>query len=168
MVDIDLRKLPKQTKRQAGRIRRILAFILDLFIIDFFIISPFETVITNTLVPGANLTTFQGLLDFTSTNIAGITQLIITIGILILAYFSFTQYYTRQTLGMFLAGIELEAKEGELKFWQCIVRNLFVIPIFPLVLLWIIDPLYLLIVKERFSDIIAKVQVIEVQFHETK
>ena len=52
------------------------------------------------------------------------------------------QYRFRQTLGMMMFNIKIESLNKEIGIMQLIVSNLMLLPVFPFLLLWIIDPIY--------------------------
>ncbi len=163
MVDIDLRKLPKQQTKQASKFRRILAFILDLFIIDIFIISSFEPLIRN-IMPQLSFETIKKILENPdSTSLANLSTITLFIGVLSILYFALTEYHAKQTLGMKILRLKVESqnKDEEIAFWKCLVRNLYALPIFPLILLWIIEPIYFMITGIRLTEIITKTRTVE-------
>lgn len=163
MVDIDLRKLPKQQTRQASKFKRTIAFILDLFIIDIFIISTFQPLITS-IMPNLTLETIKTIFENPDSAIlADISTITFFIGILSLLYFSLTEYHAKQTLGMKIFRLKTESqnKDEQIPFWKCVVRNLYALPVFPLILLWIIEPIYLFITGTRLTEIITKTQTVE-------
>ena len=68
-----------------------------------------------------------------------------------------------QTIGKVLMRIYVVSDNNNLKTWQLLTRNLIFIPIFPFVLLWIIDPLFMFFTKtnQRLTEILSKTKVVE-------
>ncbi|MAG38722.1 hypothetical protein CMO90_01410 [Candidatus Woesearchaeota archaeon] len=149
-------KLPKKRllKRDAPILKRLASFIFDLLIINIIIISPFQKVFP--------ITTNSSLTEM----IAQIQQLVGTniyislffISILILAYFTVFQLKLAQTPGMMLLKLKVE---GKLTIAKTILRNIFVIPFFPFFILWIVEPIHLLIRGHRFLEEVTKTKTIE-------
>ena len=88
---------------------------------------------------------------------------------LTLAYFILQEYLIGQTIGKILFRLKIvtvvdDETLGPINFWQSIVRSLFLIPTIPFILMWIIDPVYLLFTKkgQRLSEWLCKTKVIEV------
>ena len=69
----------------------------------------------------------------------------------------------QQTIGKMLMKIYVVSDTKTLNPWQLLVRNLVFIPIFPFVLLWLIDPLFMFFTKtnQRLSEILSKTRVVE-------
>ena len=69
----------------------------------------------------------------------------------------------RQSIGKIFTNIYVVSETKELKLWQLLVRNLFLIPFFPFVLLWIVDPAFMFFTKDnkRLSEILSKTKVVE-------
>jgi uncharacterized RDD family membrane protein YckC len=83
--------------------------------------------------------------------------------ILIILYFLMLEIKMSQTIGKMLMKVYVVSDNKELKAWQLLARNLVFIPIFPFVLLWILDPLFMLFTKtnQRLSEILGKTRVVE-------
>ena len=68
-----------------------------------------------------------------------------------------------QTPGKMLFNLYVNSQTKDLKYWQLFIRSIFLIPLFPFVLLWLIDPLVMFFTKEnqRLSEILSKTKVVE-------
>jgi len=156
--------LPKQRvfKGPASIWKRFASFIIDILVINFVIAFPFQSILKG-FVP-TDLSYKESIEAMAmNSNAHLLTTISIAISILGILYLTITQYKLNQTIGMMLMNIFLVSEKKPLKVWQCLVRNLFLLPFIPFILLWIIDPLYMIFSKNnrRFSDIIAKTNVIE-------
>jgi hypothetical protein len=148
---------------QASVLKRLIAFIIDLLIINIIILFPFKKVF-NGMVPQTE--SFSKTFDFLSSNTgssAAITVIVILIAFLTILYFMLLEKKLNQTPGKILFNLYVESHEKELKYWQLFVRSMFLIPVFPFVLLWIIDPLVMLFTKEnqRLSEILSRTKTVE-------
>lgn len=156
-------KLPKKKViiANASILRRILAFLIDLLIINFIIIRPFRNVLLKLIPQMPFNEAYSYLLSNQQMNTA-VLFVTVMISILALLYFVILDYKLSQTAGMMILGLYIEPKE--IRFWQALVRNLFIIPIFPFFLLWILDPVYLLFNKEgqRFTERLSNTKVVQV------
>ena len=85
------------------------------------------------------------------------------IAVLSITYFTVLEYSIQQTLGKKLLNLKVIALNKNPKIWQYWVRSLFLVPLFPFILLWFIDPLYLFFNKQgqRFTEQLSKTKVIQ-------
>ncbi len=155
------RGLPKERTFEgpASLLKRVVAFIIDILILRFVVVYPFSKAWI--AVPAGS---FVETMEFFQQN-PGISNTVYTtsavIGILMMLYFAIFEYKLHQTVGKML--MKIYVKDKKLAFWQCLVRNLFLIPVFPFVLLWITEPLFMIFTKEhqRLLEIITKTKVVE-------
>ena len=148
--------------------KRIAAFIFDLFVIDFFILSLFRDIIAKTLGENSDILSTYSMIENNPAQMQALTLVFALITLLSITYFVLSQYATGQTLGCMLMRIMVVAQVGKGKyadptFTQCIIRNAFLIPTIPFILLWIVDPLYLLFTKkgQRLTEWLSSTMVIE-------
>jgi len=82
---------------------------------------------------------------------------------LAILYFMLLEKKLNQSPGKILFNLYVVSQEKELKYWQLFVRNMFLIPFFPFVLLWIIDPIVMLFTKQnqRLSEILSRTKTVE-------
>ncbi len=135
-----LQPRPRSLKREAGLPRRAGAFFLDVFLIDLLLTGPFRPVLSRRIE-----------WPFTPTQ----EELAATMVLFLIAYAYFVlfEYLLGQTPGMML----LSTRTNNLpRVWQALTRNCFLIPVFPFVLLWILEPLMILFtgrgILERLSN----------------
>lgn len=154
------------TKRfygQASVLKRMLAFIADILIVNLLILWPFRGTLES-LLPNSD--SFSKTLDYFSRNpdLGGnITIIMFGVSLLTILYFYLLEKKLGQTPGKMLFGLYVKSQDKELRKWQLFVRSMFLIPIFPFILLWIIDPIVMLFNKEnqRLSEILSKTKVVE-------
>lgn len=148
-------KLPKARVMvtRASMWKRVIAFIIDLLIIDLLFFPQFKKFI----ITGS--WTFEQVVQQQIILPVGFTMAIIAMGTLTLLYFSLYQYYFGETIGMRLFGIKVG---GERTYWRCVLRNLYSLPFFPFTIFWIVDPIYLFWRKERLLEKWSKTSTIEI------
>lgn len=127
--------------------RRAGALIIDLLIVNLVIISPFQKVFTKMIDPELSLTETMNQLQGTVNPI--LYWALIFIVMLTLTYFTIFQLKLKQTPGMMI--LKLKVK-GKLTTWKTILRNLYLIPFFPFYILWIVEPLHLLLKGRRLLE----------------
>ena len=146
---------------QASVLKRLGAFIVDLIIINIIILFPFRGVFES-ILPAAK---FSEAFDFLrSPESSMILEVImIAVGILTMLYFMLLEKKIAQTPGKMLFNLFVRSQGKDLKNWQLFVRSMFLIPLFPFVLLWLIDPIAMLFTKEnqRLSEILSRTKVVE-------
>jgi uncharacterized RDD family membrane protein YckC len=144
--------------------KRILALIVDLFVLDFFVLSMFSGAAAKILGGANSIREIISVLESNPGQVQVLTALFAVIVLLAMSYFVLLQYATGQTLGCMLLNIYIVNGDGERpKFWQGIVRNMFVIPAFPFILLWVADPVYLFFAKkgQRLTEWLSDTRVVE-------
>ena len=146
---------------QASVLKRIGAFVVDLVIINTIILFPFKSIF-DSIVPGK---TFSEAFDFLGNPESSmmLNAIMIAVAILTILYFMLLERKIAQTPGKMLFNLYVKAQGKDLKNWQLFVRSMFLIPLFPFVLLWLVDPIVMLFTKEnqRLSEILSRTKVVE-------
>jgi hypothetical protein len=161
-------RLPKKRTIEvnASIFRRILAFAIDLLIINLVIATPLRRVLVD-MIPlnGSFFEIYNFLLNNSELN-KTIMWISLALSTLTILYFAILEWKLGQTIGKVLLKVHVKSDSKEFKLWQAIIRNLFLLPFFPFVLLWVIDPLFMLFTKnsQRLTEIFSKSKV--VQYHE--
>jgi uncharacterized RDD family membrane protein YckC len=135
--------------------RRILAFIIDLILINIFLTAPFQKIIRG-LIPDA---TSYGAIQAAMESNPRVAMAVFIIGafsgIFTLLYFAILETKLGYTVGKLFMRIRVAAlHKHELTFGKCVIRALFLIPIFPFILLWVVEPIYMLLspVNQRLLE----------------
>ena len=143
--------------------KRIAAFLIDMVIINLVVLFPFRRLFQNIIPKDYSFSEAYRLLS-TSTNYTGfITSISFVMSVLIILYFFMMEGKMSQTIGKWIMKIYVVSDNNSLKTWQLLTRNLVFIPIFPFVLLWVLDPLFMFFTKtnQRLSEILSKTRVVE-------
>ena len=140
-VDYKSLGLPHMVKSSKKSIvtKRFASFFVDLLILEFVILAPFTKLFTGMEWGNAEAISSNTMLGF----------IVLIMGVFALLYFSISEYLLGRTLGMMLFHLGVKEQIG---FWKAITRNLYCLPIFPLQLLWIIEPIHLLWKKKRLLE----------------
>ncbi|MBR9690217.1 RDD family protein [Candidatus Woesearchaeota archaeon] len=155
--------LPKQrtTEFFANPLKRIAAFFIDLLILDFVVASAFSSYFTRVL-PSKGYFDAYAYVSANPEIISQIYSALVAMSLLMILYFAYMEHKYNQTVGKMLFHIYVRPKQGKkITFWQSALRSIFLMPVFPIFLLWIVDPVLMLIKGERFSEIISKTQTVE-------
>ena len=141
--------------------KRAVAFLIDIIIVSI-IVNPLEKVITKSVGASSYGEIYAKLVDSSQFGNL-IIAISIFMSIVAILYFSVLEYKFGQTIGKIIMNIYVVSEDKILKYWQCIVRNLFLLPFIPFIVLWLVDPLYVLFTPERrrLSDIFSKTKVVE-------
>ncbi len=145
----------------ASPLKRVLALVIDLVVLSIVVLGPFNRVL-NSLIPVEG--GFSNALVFLQQNrdISSVINIVsISIVILALLYFILLDYLVGQTIGKKILGLYVESLNGKIKLWQCVVRNIELIPFFPFVILWIIDPIYMFWKGQRLMEILSKTKTVQ-------
>ncbi|MBN2421804.1 RDD family protein [Candidatus Woesearchaeota archaeon] len=161
--------LPKKRKIEvnASLWKRIIAFIVDCFIILIVAYPLFNVMMDYIPVPSLEtdiISSVNYMNSFLLTN-PEIKNRINTVNLFILViaflYFLVMEFKLQQTPGKMLLKLDIRSivkKQNKLGFWQCFVRNLFILFNF----IFLIDIVYYVIKGQRLSDVLAKTKVVEV------
>lgn len=165
---------PKTFTAPASIWKRVLAFIIDLLVLDLIVIAPFRSLIEKTLSLGEGAT-YSELMQYIAANpevTAKFTSVMVIITVIALLYFTILETKIRQTLGKALMGIYLisETEDKQITFWRCLLSNLTFIPFFPFIILWVVDPFYMLTSQksQRFMEKFSKIVVVEDYSYDAK
>ena len=142
--------------------KRIAAFFIDMVIINLFVLFPFRRLFQNILPKDYSFS--EAYKFFSSTDYTNfITSISFIMSVLIILYFVMLERKMSQTIGKMFMKIYIVSNNNTLKTWQLLLRNLVFIPLFPFILLWVIDPLFMFFTKtnQRLSDILSKTSVVE-------
>ncbi|MBN1156451.1 RDD family protein [Candidatus Woesearchaeota archaeon] len=150
----------------ASLIRRILAFVLDLFVIDIVIAGFFKGKISLMLPEAAGFSEVQTIMQSSQALIAQLSSIILAISLISLLYFSVMQAVLSQTVGMMVLNIYVMQQGKKIAaptFWQGIIRNIFVFPFFPFFVLWLTEPLFLIFSRSRMRmlEVLSKTVTVE-------
>lgn len=157
-------KLPQKKTVVAPALiwKRVAAFLIDLLILNYLIIFPLVDLLAARMPKSASFA--ESLAELQSAEFQGTIFLIgLFAGIVSMLYFMILEHKFGQTAGKMIMNIRVISNDGGLKYWQLAARSAFLLPIFPFVLLWLIDPLFMLFTKEknRLSEIISRTKVVE-------
>jgi len=157
----------------ASVLRRVIAFIIDLLIINLAAFGPLRRLLANYIPLSESFADAYAFIVNNGNIINIICATIIVMTLLAVLYFVAMESMLGQTPGkMFfnLYVISLKDNKGRktaLKkpgFLQCLLRSIFLVPFFPFVILWIVDPVYLLFNRnrQRFTEYLGKTKVVQV------
>jgi len=149
--------LPEEKKIELpARIsKRIFGFIIDFFLLQFAVLFPLQKLLPET----TSLT--QAMIQIGSLPDALLTVFAATIGLVLLLYFSLFECYLGYTPGMRLVGIQTT----RMTFSQAVLRNIFVIPVFPFPIMWVIELYFLFRTKQRFMENFTKTGTFEAIYY---
>lgn len=135
----------------AGFLRRAGAFIFDILILDLIVTTSFTPLFANLAARAQS----QGFLNVAYTS--GELGAMIALFLVIYVYFALFEYLLGQTPGMMLFRIRV----GEQPLlWQALVRNSFIIPTLPFVILWIVEPLLIMFKRRGVLEVLTKTRTI--------
>ena len=72
-----------------------------------------------------------------------LTFALLAMALLAMLYFAICESAVGQTVGKMLFGIRVAGVASPASFWRCLMRSLFLLPVFPFITFWLIDPLYM-------------------------
>lgn len=143
--------------------KRAAAFAVDLLIINLIVLFPFRSLFQKIIPKSASFAEAYSSLNQDSELGAAITFLTVVVSFLSILYFYLLERRLHQSIGKILFNIYVISDNKEFKRWQLLVRSMFLIPVFPFILLWILDPAFLFFTKtnQRLSEILSKTRVVE-------
>lgn len=153
----------KKNAVPASSFKRLIAFLIDMLIINLALAAPFRGVLSD-LVPSTSVAENIQILQSGTGMIKQLYLAVFFLTLIALLYHVLMEYYLKQTPGMMLMKIAVES-EKKLVFVQCVLRNLFIIPFFPFFFLWLIEPLHMFFdpKSRRFMEKISRTAVVQKQ-----
>lgn len=148
--------------------KRIVSMIIDLAILDIVALMPLRRNVISMLPNGTDTGNFRQIIDVLNANPQignTLTSYSIVTGLLLLAYFVILESKLGQTPGKMIMKLYVvpESADAKVSFVSYIIRNIIAFPVFPFVILLIIDPLYMLFAKshQRLTEKWSKTKVVE-------
>ncbi len=151
-----------EKKEQVSKWKRLLAFIVDIVIIQFFVNLSFSNVLKDDL---GNDKSLSDLFNYGINNLEPkLLMVSIITAILTLIYFTLMEFKLKQTLGKMLFKIKISSDNKKLEFWQVFIRNIPKAALFVNYTLWIfiIDIVYYIFTKKRLFDKLAQTNISKV------
>ena len=141
--------------------KRIAAFFIDLLMLNIVVLLPVRKILQSIIPENYSFSEAYKLLSST-TSTGYITSVSIVMSIFAILYFYLLEKNMKQTIGKMLMKIYVVADDNA-RAWQFLARNLVFIPVFPFILLLILDPLFMFFTKtnQRLSEILSKTRVVE-------
>jgi len=147
---------------QASVLKRLAAFAIDMLIINILLLWPFKNSFEK-LLPDTD--SFSEAFNYLSSDGIGNALMILMFAssLVTILYFVLLEKKFAQTPGKMLLKLYVRSQVKELKNWQLWVRCMFLIPIFPFVLLLFIDPIVMFFNKDnqRLSEILSKTVTVQ-------
>ena len=133
--------------------KRLVAFAFDVMIIEFLLLYPFTDIAEKAFSSmDASFVAFQG----------NVLPLILAIAAIYVLYFALFEYYLGQTIGkMLMKIVSVTIDNKRMSFIQAIGRNLFLIPVFPFIILWPLDIIFIIWKRISLSEILTKTKTVE-------
>ena len=145
--------------------KRMAALLLDVLLLNFTVLYPFRNAIQRTLPAFDSMGAAFAYLTTHPSMQEALVLLTFVMSLFVLAYFTLMDYQFSTTPGKSLLRIAVLSETKKMTLWQSLLRNLYVLPVFPFFLLWIIDPACLLFSphRQRLSEMLSKTRTVE--FH---
>lgn len=144
--------------------KRILAFIIDIVIILLIISLTFSSITKKIFPQNYSISEIFSMANSDSSLGTILTLISLSMFIITFLYFYLLEKKLKQTIGKIMLNIYITSGNKELKSWQVLVRNLYFLPISPLIfLLGVVDVLFLVFNKngQRLLEILSKTRVVE-------
>ena len=146
--------------RPAAVWKRILAFLLDLYLG-----IAAASALIGLITPNTNIAIADAIANPSLVITPLLAAAFLYLMVFIVLYHVACEYIVGQTPGMLLFGLSIKnkrenTKEG-LTFGQALIRNLFLIPLFPFYLFWLVEPLFYVFQGERLLEYWTKTETVE-------
>lgn len=155
-----LARYQQQELQAPSFLARSLAFLLDLSLLGMTIFAP-VSLLAEQFIPA---TDYKSAYHYFLSNVAAANVLTIVfffVFVLGILYFTLLEYLIGQTAGKRLLRLKIVDLSGKNPaFWQCLVRNLVLLPVFPFIIFWVVDPLYLLFTKQRLTEQLSRTRTV--------
>lgn len=135
--------LPRQREftQRAPLLRRFGALLIDILLLDLIVFASLSRLIVGVELHDTRLTAVAAVA-----------------GLLALAYFSLMEYLVGQSIGKMVLGLRTE----RVTLGKAFVRHIYFLPIAPFPLLLLVEPIYLLIKKQRLLEQLSGTNTVQV------
>lgn len=143
--------------------KRFVAFFIDIFILLYIVFFPFWRLVENSVPTNMSFSKTREYIISNSEHLIHLKIVLISMLILMGVYFFLMEKKMGQTIGKKLMKIYVVA-DNDARLWHFLLRNMAFLPVFPFILLWIIDPLFLIFfskTNQRLSEVLSKTKVVE-------
>ena len=142
--------------------KRIAAFLIDIMIVLLVLSFPFRKLLLKTFPKSYSFSQMLQMLGQDSSLTGYLASVYFAMSVLAFMYFYLLEKKMSQTIGKKIMNIYVVSDTGQMARWQLLLRNLFLIPIFPFDLLFIVDPLFMIFTKsnQRLTEILGKTRVV--------
>ena len=143
--------------------KRIAAFLIDMLVLNLIVLFPFRRLFQGMLPKDYSFSEAYKIFASGANYTAYISRISLVISVLVILYFFMLEKKMSQTIGKRLMNIYVASDTNSAKAWQLLARNIVFLPLFPFVLLWLVDPLFMFFTKtnQRLSEILSKTRVVE-------
>lgn len=142
--------------------KRVLAFLLDIILINIVLYAPFRPIITK-LAPVTTFAEYTEFLSSGGSSMETLSVITVIMAFIALLYFVIFEYTMSQTPGKIVFNMTIISTSKEKNIFRYLLRSLFIIPIFPIFLLWFIEPFYMVFNPEnqRLLEKWSKTRVVQ-------
>jgi len=152
--------------------KRIVAFIIDMFIINTFLLMPFKKLFKK--IPSSfNFSETYSYLAYNTELKSFIFKITLFASLIVFIYFILFETILNQTLGKMIFNIyviprfsnenEVIQKGVKISFFKSMIRNLFIFPFLPFIILWIVEPIIMFSspLHQRLSEKLTQTRTVE-------
>ena len=143
--------------------KRIAAFFIDIVVINLVVLFPFRKLFQSMIPKDYSFSEAFKFLSSSANYSSYISAISFVMSTFIILYFLMLEKKMGQSIGKTLMKIYVVSDNKDLRLWQLLARNLVFVPVFPFVLLWILDPLFMFFTKtnQRLTEILSRTKVVE-------
>ena len=145
----------------ASILKRVLAFMLDLLIINIAVVFPFQGLIA-AMIPAESLSATYNYVR--GSQVPTLLYVVVfAVTVLAILYFVLLEKGIGQSVGKIFFNLRVLPTSGGTGSWRYVLRSIFLIPAFPFVLLWVVDPVYVFFNEQhqRLTEQLSKTRVVE-------
>ena len=150
--------MAREELRVARRWKRLLSVAIDLFIINFVLLAPFSSLIA-LIIPSTSF----AVLSLGERTLTRLSMVLLVMACFVVLYFALFEYFLGQSPGKAALRLIVRSRTGQaIRLWQALCRHLVWLPLFPFVLLWLLDPLWFIFSSRRLSESLTRTNTFEV------
>lgn len=142
--------------------KRIAAFLVDILVLDLTIFAPFRSIFARAF-PLRDLSMLRMAFEGHVSVSGPLAFAVMGMAILAVLYFAFCESMLGQTIGKMLFRLRVAGVASPPGFWRCFIRSLFLVPVFPFIAFWLIDPLYMFFTRssQRLLERLSSTATVE-------
>lgn len=146
----------------ASIFKRIIAFVIDILILDLIVLAPFDFLFQK-MMPTGSISQQISYIQNNPGLLNSFYPIMIFMSIIIVFYFTYLDYKIKQTPGKMLLGLYIIPEKKNRTFWNYLLSNITFVVARLFIIVWIIDFFYMISSpkNQRLTQKLNKILIVQ-------